>query len=259
MTKGAMAALSAGVAVFGFDPEPGTPASRALHVLTLKTDPPHRRSGPQGAVPRSGTSRRRRGRHRPGRPSRSPGRPAAPSRRRRGRSGTIPERHGLVLRGGPVRTGSRPWGLVGDRARAAPRRTGRRRAALRPRPASRRHPAARRCGCAGRRRVHRGRPAAPSRGPPRRPGGQRADLQAADPGAARFRRAPSGAGHRGRRPAAPRAPIPVARGHRGQAPGAAPLLGRGRRGRAAGRAPGAPRRLIPRPTLRRRASRARRW
>ena len=36
MTKGAMAALSAGVAVFGFDPEPGTPASRALHVLTLK-------------------------------------------------------------------------------------------------------------------------------------------------------------------------------------------------------------------------------
>ena len=35
MTKGAMAALSAGVAVFGFDPEPGTPASRALHVLTL--------------------------------------------------------------------------------------------------------------------------------------------------------------------------------------------------------------------------------
>src|ERR1700686_2653857 len=36
MTKGATAALSAGVAVFGFDPEPGTPASRALHVLTLK-------------------------------------------------------------------------------------------------------------------------------------------------------------------------------------------------------------------------------
>ena len=36
MTKGAMAALSAGVAVFGFDPDPGPPASRALHVLTVK-------------------------------------------------------------------------------------------------------------------------------------------------------------------------------------------------------------------------------
>jgi len=33
MARGATAALSAGVAVFGFDPEPRTPASRALHVL----------------------------------------------------------------------------------------------------------------------------------------------------------------------------------------------------------------------------------
>jgi hypothetical protein len=36
MARGATAALSAGVAVFGFDPEPKTPASRALHVLTLR-------------------------------------------------------------------------------------------------------------------------------------------------------------------------------------------------------------------------------
>jgi len=36
MARGATAALSAGVAVFGFDPEPGTPAGRALHVLTLR-------------------------------------------------------------------------------------------------------------------------------------------------------------------------------------------------------------------------------
>jgi ADP-ribose pyrophosphatase YjhB (NUDIX family) len=47
MTKGAMAALTAGVAVFGFDPEPGTPASRALHVLTLKRTLPTGDLGPK--------------------------------------------------------------------------------------------------------------------------------------------------------------------------------------------------------------------
>ncbi len=47
MTKGAMATLSAGVAVFGFDPEPGTPASRALHVLTLKRTLPTGDLGPK--------------------------------------------------------------------------------------------------------------------------------------------------------------------------------------------------------------------
>src|SRR5438105_13699375 len=36
MARGVTAALSAGVAVFGFDPEVGIPASRALHVLTLR-------------------------------------------------------------------------------------------------------------------------------------------------------------------------------------------------------------------------------
>ncbi|TME47318.1 MAG: hypothetical protein E6I33_01140 [Chloroflexi bacterium] len=36
MARGVTAALSAGVAVFGFDPEAGIPASRALHVLTLR-------------------------------------------------------------------------------------------------------------------------------------------------------------------------------------------------------------------------------
>ncbi|MBV8444445.1 MAG: hypothetical protein JOZ92_00855 [Candidatus Dormibacteraeota bacterium] len=36
MAKGVTATLSAGVAVFAFDPEPGTPASRALHVLTVR-------------------------------------------------------------------------------------------------------------------------------------------------------------------------------------------------------------------------------
>ena len=36
MARGVTAALSAGVAVFGFDPEAGTPAGRALHVLTLR-------------------------------------------------------------------------------------------------------------------------------------------------------------------------------------------------------------------------------
>jgi len=47
MTKGAMAALSAGVAVFGFDPEPGTPASRALHVLTIRRTLPTADLGPK--------------------------------------------------------------------------------------------------------------------------------------------------------------------------------------------------------------------
>src|ERR1700680_1564141 len=47
MTKGARAARSAGVAVFGFDPEPGTPASRALHVLTLKRTLPTGDLGPK--------------------------------------------------------------------------------------------------------------------------------------------------------------------------------------------------------------------
>ena len=51
MTKGAMAALSAGVAVFGFDPEPGTPASRALHVLTLKRTLPTGDLGPKERFP----------------------------------------------------------------------------------------------------------------------------------------------------------------------------------------------------------------
>src|SRR5579864_1616114 len=36
MARGVTAALSAGVAVFGFDPAAGTPAGRALHVLTLR-------------------------------------------------------------------------------------------------------------------------------------------------------------------------------------------------------------------------------
>jgi ADP-ribose pyrophosphatase YjhB (NUDIX family) len=51
MTKGAMAALSAGVAVFGFDPEPGTPASRALHVLTVKRTLPTGDLGPKERFP----------------------------------------------------------------------------------------------------------------------------------------------------------------------------------------------------------------
>jgi ADP-ribose pyrophosphatase YjhB (NUDIX family) len=42
-----MATLSAGVAVFGFDPEPGTPASRALHVLTVKRTLPTGDLGPK--------------------------------------------------------------------------------------------------------------------------------------------------------------------------------------------------------------------
>src|SRR5579884_1276548 len=36
MARGVTAGLSAGVAVFGFDAGPGTPAGRALHVLTLR-------------------------------------------------------------------------------------------------------------------------------------------------------------------------------------------------------------------------------
>ena len=51
MTKGAMAALSAGVAVFGFDPEPGTPATRALHVLTVKRTLPTGDLGPKERFP----------------------------------------------------------------------------------------------------------------------------------------------------------------------------------------------------------------
>ena len=36
MARGVAAALSAGVAAFGFDPEAGTPPGRALHVVTLR-------------------------------------------------------------------------------------------------------------------------------------------------------------------------------------------------------------------------------
>jgi ADP-ribose pyrophosphatase YjhB (NUDIX family) len=36
MARGVTATLGAGIAVFGFDPEPDTPASRALHVLTVR-------------------------------------------------------------------------------------------------------------------------------------------------------------------------------------------------------------------------------
>lgn len=36
MARGVTAALSAGVAVFAFDPDAGTPPTRALHVLTLR-------------------------------------------------------------------------------------------------------------------------------------------------------------------------------------------------------------------------------
>src|ERR1700694_4651043 len=49
MARGATAALSAGVAVFGFDPEPGTPAGRALHVLA-----------PRGTVPMADREARKR-------------------------------------------------------------------------------------------------------------------------------------------------------------------------------------------------------
>ncbi|HEX6537686.1 MAG TPA: hypothetical protein VF155_00715 [Candidatus Dormibacteraeota bacterium] len=44
MARGVTAALSAGAAVFAFDPEAGTPPSRALHVLTV------RRRLPQGEL-----------------------------------------------------------------------------------------------------------------------------------------------------------------------------------------------------------------
>src|ERR1700732_4155856 len=40
MARGVTAALSTGVAVFGFDPEAGTPSSRALHVVTLRRSLP---------------------------------------------------------------------------------------------------------------------------------------------------------------------------------------------------------------------------
>ena len=40
MARGVTAALSAGVAVFGFDPDAGTPAGRALHVLTVRRSLP---------------------------------------------------------------------------------------------------------------------------------------------------------------------------------------------------------------------------
>ena len=53
-----MAALSAGVAVFGFDPEPGTPASRALHGAHRQADAAD--SGSRSR--RSGSPRRRFGR-----------------------------------------------------------------------------------------------------------------------------------------------------------------------------------------------------
>ena len=41
MARGVSAALSAGVAVFGFNPEPGVASGRALHVITLRRGLPH--------------------------------------------------------------------------------------------------------------------------------------------------------------------------------------------------------------------------
>jgi hypothetical protein len=90
MTKGAMAALSAGVAVFGFDPEPGTPASRALHVLTVKRTLPTGDLGPKERFPEGS------------------------------------ERYRLVLRGCALRAGPRPGCVVADWPRPAPRRSRRR-------------------------------------------------------------------------------------------------------------------------------------
>jgi len=46
----ATAALSAGVAVFGFDPAPGAAASRALHVLTLRRGLPRADVGPRERI-----------------------------------------------------------------------------------------------------------------------------------------------------------------------------------------------------------------
>ena len=41
MSKGVQASLGVAVAVFGFDPEPGTPSHRALHLLTARRRLPH--------------------------------------------------------------------------------------------------------------------------------------------------------------------------------------------------------------------------
>ena len=47
MARGATGELSSGAAVFGFDPEPRTPASRALHVLTIRRGLPRADLGPR--------------------------------------------------------------------------------------------------------------------------------------------------------------------------------------------------------------------
>src|ERR1700722_16220325 len=102
MTKGAMAALSAGVAVLGFDPEPGTPASRALHVLTVKRTLPTGDLGPKERFPEAAL-------------------------RAATEAGIVPGgRRGGALRGGP-----RPGGGGPDRPRPAPRRSRRRGATCR--------------------------------------------------------------------------------------------------------------------------------
>ena len=258
MTKGAMAALSAGVAVFGFDPEPGTPASRALHVLTVKRTLPTGDLGPKERFPEAalraateagidlGGRRGARGAQR----LHLVGVDDDPARAR-----SVTVWYYAAAPYGPV-PGPGVWSTTGRGP--APRRCRGRGPACRARPASGRHPPARRRGRPGRRRLHRRRPAPPPRGPPRWPRGQRADLPAADPGVARFRRAPARPGHRGGRATPPGAAIPLAGRNRRQAPRAAPLLGRRRRGRAAGSAQGTSRGLI-RATRRRPASQARRW
>ncbi len=115
MTKGAMAALSAGVAVFGFDPEPGTPASRALHVLTLKRTLPTGDLGPKERFPEAALRAATEAGIDLGGRRGTRGWPAPPPGRCRRRSGAGPERHRLVLRGRPVWSGPRPGRLVGDR------------------------------------------------------------------------------------------------------------------------------------------------
>ncbi len=42
MARGAQAAIAAGIAVFGFDPDPGVAPGRALHVLTVRRGLPRR-------------------------------------------------------------------------------------------------------------------------------------------------------------------------------------------------------------------------
>ena len=257
MTKGAMAALSAGVAVFGFDPEPGTPASRALHVLTIKKTLPTGDLGPKErfseAAMRAATEAGiDLGSRRGGRGAQRLHLVGVDDDPTRARSVTV--WYYSVAPFGPL-TGPGAWSATGRGLHLDAQGTAALRSALDRLRADTRQLA----GAAALvgdvftgddlLRLH----VALHGGPEGSERTFRRRIQELRD----FGRAPARPGQRGGGAPPPRAALPVACGHRRPSPGTPQVLRCRRRGRAAGGTPGASRGLTP--SRRRRPSQVRRW